>query len=50
MTMRYADTLRLISRLPELRPAASLSLRLNALFDQLHTCTDPARAAAPATG
>lgn len=36
--MRYAETLHLVSRCPQRRPAASLPLRLNELFDKLHAC------------
>jgi tetratricopeptide (TPR) repeat protein len=44
--VRYADTLQLVSRLPQRRPAASLPLRLNELFDKLHACAS-ARYATP---
>jgi cytochrome c-type biogenesis protein CcmH/NrfG len=37
-SMRYSDTLQLVSRCPQRRPAASLPLRLNELFDKLHAC------------
>lgn len=43
--MRYADTLKLVSRCPQRRPAASLPLRLNELFDKLHACANAAYAA-----
>lgn len=43
--MRYTDTLKLISRLPERRPSASLPSRLHELFERLLACTNPAQAA-----
>jgi len=39
MTLRYAETLQLISRLPARRPAAVLPSRLDELFDKLLACT-----------
>jgi len=36
--LRYSDTLQLVSRLPQRRPAATLPLRLYELFDKLHAC------------
>ncbi len=42
--MRYGDTLALISRLPDRRPAASLPTRLDELFEKLHACTHAAGA------
>ena len=36
--VRYSETLQLVSRLPQRRPAASLPLRLYELFDKLHAC------------
>lgn len=38
-TLRYAETLQLVSRLPERHPVASLPSRLDELFDKLHACT-----------
>lgn len=43
--MRYAETLHLVNRCPQRRPADSLSLRLNELFDKLHACANAAYAA-----
>jgi tetratricopeptide (TPR) repeat protein len=43
--MLYAETLKLVSRLPERQPAASLPLRLDELFDRLLLCAGPADAA-----
>lgn len=37
--MRYTETLQLVSRLPQRRPAATLPLRLNELFEKLHACS-----------
>ncbi len=42
--MIYAETLKLVTRLPHRRPAASLPLRLAELFDKLHACTHAAGA------
>ena len=36
----YADTLKLVSRLPQRQPAASLPSRLDELFDKLQACHD----------
>lgn len=44
-SLRYAETLHLVSRCPQRRPAASLPLRLNELFDKLHACANAAYAA-----
>ena len=37
-TLLYAETLKLVSRLPQRQPAASLPLRLDELFDKLLAC------------
>lgn len=42
--MQYADTLKLVSRLPERQPAAVLPARLHELFDKLQACPAPAAA------
>ncbi len=42
--MLYADTLKLVSRLPQRQPAAVLPSRLNELFDKLQACPGPAAA------
>ena len=42
--MRHADTLRLLARLPERRPAASLPSRLHEFFDRLNACATPGEA------
>ena len=42
--MLYADTLRLVSRLPQRQPAAVLPTRLNELFHKLLACAGPAEA------
>ncbi|MCX7961446.1 MAG: tetratricopeptide repeat protein [Burkholderiales bacterium] len=42
--MRYADTLRLVERLPERRPAPTLPSRLDALFERLAACPSEAEA------
>lgn len=42
--MLYAETLKLVSRLPQRQPAANLPLRLNELFDKLLACRGPAEA------
>ena len=42
--MLYAATLKLVSRLPERRPAATLPSRLDELFDRLLACPGPAEA------
>ena len=42
--MLYAETLKLVSRLPERRPAATLPSRLDELFDRLLACPGPAEA------
>jgi tetratricopeptide (TPR) repeat protein len=39
--MRHAQTLRLLSRLPERRPAPSLPSRLGEFFDRLMACATP---------
>jgi tetratricopeptide (TPR) repeat protein len=44
-TLLYAETLNLVSRMPERQPAASLPSRLDELFDKLLACTGPADAA-----
>lgn len=43
--MPYAETLRLLSRLPQRQPAATLPSRLDELFDKLLACADPTEAA-----
>ena len=40
----YADTLKLVSRLPQRQPAANLPSRLDELFDKLLACSDRAGA------
>jgi tetratricopeptide (TPR) repeat protein len=40
----YADTLKLVSRLPQRQPAAALPLRLNELFEKLLACRGEADA------
>jgi tetratricopeptide (TPR) repeat protein len=40
----YAETLKLVSRLPQRQPAASLPSRLDELFDKLLACPSPATA------
>ena len=42
--LRYAETLKLISRLPHRQPAATLPSRLDELFDKLLACGGPAEA------
>ena len=42
--MRYAETLNLVSRLPQRRPAPNLPSRLDELFDKLHACAGPEEA------
>ena len=42
--MRHAQTLRLLSRLPERRPAPSLPSRLDGFFDRLTACATPGEA------
>ena len=42
--MRHAPTLRLLSRLPERRPAPSLPSRLDGFFDRLTACATPGEA------
>lgn len=42
--MLYAETLKLVSRMPERQPAASLPSRLDELFDKLLACPGPAAA------
>lgn len=44
--MRYAETLQLLVRLPERRPAPTLPSRLDALFERLAGCATPAEALA----
>lgn len=44
--MRHAETLQLLSRLPERRPARSLPSRLDELFERLTACATPADAQA----
>ena len=39
-TLLYADTLELVSRLPQRQPAATLPSRLDELFDKLLACND----------
>jgi tetratricopeptide (TPR) repeat protein len=41
----YAETLDLLSRLPQRQPAAALPSRLDELFDKLQACPEPAEAA-----
>ena len=42
--MLYAETLKLVSRLPQRQPAATLPSRLDELFDKLLACNDRAGA------
>lgn len=42
--VRYADTLSLVSRLPERQPSASLPSRLHELFERLQATTSPEQA------
>ena len=42
--MRHAQTLRLLSRLPERRPGPSLPSRLDGFFDRLAACATPGEA------
>ncbi len=42
--LNYAETLKLVSRLPERQPAPVLPGRLNELFDKLLACPEPAAA------
>jgi len=42
--MRHAETLRLLLRLPERRPAPSLPSRLDEFFDRLTACATPVEA------
>jgi tetratricopeptide (TPR) repeat protein len=42
--LRYAETLRLVTRLPERRPAPTLPSRLDGHFDELAGCETPEQA------
>jgi len=44
--LRYAETLQLVARLPERRPARTLPSRLDAHFERLAACADAGEAAA----
>ncbi len=44
ITLLYVETLKLVSRLPQRQPAATLPSRLDELFDKLLACAGPAEA------